>query len=247
MARDEIDCGSGMTQFKHTLVLLLLLGAAGRADGAEFAPGLITFARVKGKVDVHFDGQTHRARKGTQCVEGVTIETAPGSESVIVLANGSVALISGGSRFTVRAFQIIPFPSPNRNLFRSRKEPSISRTNIKLERGELTFFVRNLHKDSEYAVETAFGSIWPRADEVEFASTFIVRDNGEGRTVAVWKGSIDLKGRNRREEKIGSDKHVFFGEDLRPLVANGLAWSYVRLFEQRMFAIEAITKKFRLQ
>jgi hypothetical protein len=228
-------------------VLLCALVAAVSVRGAEYEAGLITFARVRGKVEVRFNKESHRAQNGTQCVAGVTIESAPGSQAVIVFANGSAALISGGSLFTVRAFRIIPFPSPNRSLYRLRQEPSISQTNIQFERGEITFFIRNLHKDSEFAVVTPFGSIWPRPDKVNYASTFLLRDSGSGRTLAVWKGSIDWKSPTRREETIEGDRHVFFNADLEPLVANGLEWTYVRLFERRMFAMEAVMKKFRLK
>jgi sulfatase modifying factor 1 len=91
---------------------------------------------------------------GESIQHGATLFTGENSDASLLFTNGCMAHLGENSKFALSAMYQKTFMGTNHKVIRLIKEASASRTQIKLEEGELVFDIRKLGKDSSFLVET---------------------------------------------------------------------------------------------
>ena len=213
----------------------------------QLAPGAITLVSVKGRVELSIGGETEKARNRKQIAEGVSITVHPRGRAILIFANGSSILLGGDTKIHIDRFRIAAFDRPLGSIYEMKWEPSFSYTRLRLERGEMVCETRNLRDESSFAIEVPAGVVEALQNETDRGTTFWLRFNEALPAGAVWKGRIRVSTRVRAPQIIGGDRHIFFDPGFGAVVAYGLEWDYVRMFEERVALIRAAQQKFRLQ
>ncbi len=209
--------------------------------------GVITLSGVKGRVEILYEGQALRAKNGMQVAEGVTVRTHPRARVIMLMANGTGIILLGESQLVVNAFKILPFNPSSHDLASLKWEPSLSHSELKLDYGELVCEIKVLDENSSFAITAPVGSLRPLPNRYRFKTSFLIRMRKSVPTIAVWKGKIELATTGQEPRAVPGDSHVFFDGQEGPVVAHGLEWSYVRMFEERLKRIYDRQKKVRFK
>ncbi len=123
-------------------------------------PGSVLVARVAGTVQmVDKDGTvTPKLERGMQVKESATIKTLGASSVVLVFSNGATTQLGADTELVLEQYLQGEFTgevSPSK----ITEEPSVSKTRLFLNRGELIGNVKKLRKpDSEFEVRTPVGA-----------------------------------------------------------------------------------------
>ena len=217
------------------------------AHSVELALGVITLVSVKGQVELTFDGETRKARNRTQVAERVSVTVHPRGRAILIFANAASILLGENTRIHIDRFRIAAFDRPLGSIYEMKWEPSFSYTRLRLQRGEMVCETRNLREESSFVIEMPVGVVEALRNDTDRGTTFWLRFTEAAPAGAVWKGRIRLSTRVRAPEIIGGDRHIFFDPGLGSVVAYGLEWDYVRMFEERVALIRAAQQKFRLE
>ncbi len=233
-------------RFLAAIVILALITQ--RLIGDELPRGKITLSGVRGKVEVTSGDRTHRARNGTQLVEGVTIHFGTGARAVMLMDNGAALLIIGEARVDVESFEVFPFQPPRESLYEIRREPSYSRTVLSVPFGEFFCEVKVLDPRSSFLVKAPFGWVHRLPNDTNSKTSFYMRSRkGEEPLMATWHGRIEIEVPDQAPRLVEGDSHIFFKSDNSPMVAHGLEWSYVKMLEKHMYEVHKRQKKFRFR
>lgn len=130
---------------------------------ASMVVGVIKAANVRGavkKVSL-IDKSETPLRNGDVLIQSNAVVTGPGESSVVlVFANGSTVRVGNESRLEIKEFLMDPLQTDIPNLNALTNEPTVSRTDLRLEFGEMVGNVKTLNRaaGSSFSVSTPAGA-----------------------------------------------------------------------------------------
>ncbi len=100
---------------------------------------LIIITNIKGDVTyrVSANAPAQIGQNGVRLTEGTIVETGSGSSSVLLFSNGSTVTLSENTSINIDQFSQDPFNAEAESFANAVEEPSISRTKLRLNVGEL--------------------------------------------------------------------------------------------------------------
>lgn len=133
------------------------------AAPASMVAGVIKASAVRGDVKkINLTDKSEAAlRNGDVLTQNNAIVTGPGDSSVVlVFANGSTVRVGHSSRLEIREFLMDPLKTDIANVAALDKEPTRSRTDLRLEFGEMVGNVKTLDRaaGSSFSVSTPAGA-----------------------------------------------------------------------------------------
>jgi hypothetical protein len=111
----------------------------------------------KGVKLVDANGKTSNLKEGEFFRQGVRIVTGPEGSAVLVFENGSLVRVNADSEFSIEKFQQDPFEAEGWDYSMMKEEPSRSVTRTGVIKGEISFDVAALNKNSSYEIVTPVG------------------------------------------------------------------------------------------
>jgi hypothetical protein len=161
-----------MTFFCRSILLCALAffawsNALGQAPAtpppASMVVGVIKAANVRGSVKkVNLvDKSESVLRNGEILIQSNAVVTGPGESSVVlVFANGSTVRVGNESRLEIKEFLMDPLQTDVPNIGALTNEPTVSRTDLRLEFGEMVGNVKTLNRaaGSSFSVSTPAGA-----------------------------------------------------------------------------------------
>ncbi len=135
-------------------IALLCVGAVARVQGQTKSPASKLFiAETKGDTQIDTGKEIDDlTKKSVYRAEGTVIQTKPDSTVSLVLSNGTGIYTDVNTRFEVRGFQQEPF-RPNRTDLDN--EPSVSKTHLFLDYGDIGVSTSNMVAGSTMVYETS--------------------------------------------------------------------------------------------
>ncbi len=120
---------------------------------------LIIITNIKGDVTyrVSANAPAQIGQNGVRLTEGTIVETGSGSSSVLLFSNGSTVTLSENTSINIDQFSQDPFNAEAESFANAVEEPSISRTKLRLNVGELVGEVKKLNPGSSYEIDTPVG------------------------------------------------------------------------------------------
>jgi hypothetical protein len=106
---------------------------------------------------VDSNGKTSGLKRGDFLREGVRVVTGPEGSAVLIFENGSLIRVNPNTEFAIEKFQQDPFSSQGLDYCTIENEPSRSITRTSLLKGEVSFDVATLKKNSTYEIVTPVG------------------------------------------------------------------------------------------
>lgn len=156
--------------------------AQSTAAPASMVAGVIKASNVRG--DVRKVNLTSKAeaplRNGDTLLQDNAIVTGTGeSSAVLVFANGSTVRVGNESRIEIKEFLMDPLEADIANVAALTREPTKSRTNLRLEYGEMVGNVKTLNhaEGSTFSVSTPAGAAGIRG--TTFRIVFRPTGNGQ--------------------------------------------------------------------
>jgi hypothetical protein len=147
--------------FRMLAVAIALLFSARLAAQSPIEPGYIVLKRVVGEVFVAQKATSVReqAANDRRIEQGTIVTTAAESSVILVFSNGATVNLGARSELDIEEFLQDPF-AENQTVAELTEEPSVSRTKLRLSRGELVGQVKKLKKEagSSFVVETPAGA-----------------------------------------------------------------------------------------
>ena len=111
----------------------------------------------KGVKLVDAKGKVSSLKGGEFLREGVRIVTGPDSSAVLIFDNGSLVRVNPDTEFSIEKFQQDPFSSEGLDFSTIKNEPTRSVTRTGVIKGEISFDVAALKKNSIYEIITPVG------------------------------------------------------------------------------------------
>jgi hypothetical protein len=157
-------------------------GAQAPAASSSMVMGVIKASAVRGTVKkVNLTDKSEAPLiNGDTLYQHNAIVTGPGDSSVVlVFANGSTVRVGRDSRLEIREFMMDPLQGDIANVAALTKEPTVSRTNLRLEFGEMVGNVKTLDRaaGSSFSVSTPAGAAGIRG--TTFRIVFRPRGDGQ--------------------------------------------------------------------
>ncbi|MGE9294072.1 MAG: FecR domain-containing protein [Puniceicoccales bacterium] len=197
----------------YLLFALLVLAPFASLQGQEAAmkPASILVARVSGNVTIS-DVATAEFRpltKGMKIGQGVTINTGPDGSAILLFSNGSTLTVKPDTKLGIDEYmQSKTEKRTPDELKQLDKEPSTSKTKLRLLEGDLVGSVKKLDIDngSSFQIDSPIGTAGIRGTTWSM-SVRITQDGATGRFgIAIGNGIfIPLSG---AEQSVGSDVEV---------------------------------------
>src|SRR5688572_14598679 len=166
---------------------------------ASMVAGAIKAANVRGsviKINL-IDKSESPLRNGEVLIQENAILTGPGDSSVVlVFANGSTVKVGNESRLEIREFLMDPLQVDIPNVAALTNEPTTSRTNLRLEFGEMVGNVKTLNRaaGSTFSVSTPAGAAGIRGTTFRI----VYRPTGDGQafnyTLSTSEGVVLFEG-----------------------------------------------------
>ncbi len=149
-------------------------GAGKVKGGAE----LILVAKVSGDVKMTLNGATTALTVDAKVAQAATVKTGKDSSVVLVFSNGATTQLGADSELVIEEFLQDPFASAVK-IAELTEEPSVSRTKLRLNRGEIVGKVAHLKREqgSTFEVETPVGAAGIRG--TTFRIVFIPNGTGQ--------------------------------------------------------------------
>jgi hypothetical protein len=166
---------------------------------ASMVVGAIKAANVRGtvtKVNL-IDKSEAPLRNGEVLIQDNAIVTGTGDSSVVlVFANGSTVKVGNESRLEIKEFLMDPLQADIPNVAALTAEPTVSRTNLRLEFGEMVGNVKTLNRaaGSSFSVSTPAGAAGIRGTTFRI----VYRPTGDGQafnfTLSTSEGVVLFEG-----------------------------------------------------
>jgi formylglycine-generating enzyme required for sulfatase activity len=185
--------------------------------------GCVVLASLKGDIEV-FDNPAEEGFFGGSYVKGVYVEPKPAkgrkpkvgetveaggviitgaqSEAILLLTNGTLATLSENSRVVLDNLWQTPFKGTKKKINKLKEEPSLSKTALELDYGELIVDVKKLKKGSSFQIYSQFGQAGIRGTQFRFNA------QANKNTLTVTEGQVDYLDPSRKIFSIGKDKSV---------------------------------------
>lgn len=140
------------------LLCLTMLVALCAPAAAQTQAGAIKAANVTGNViRISANGTESRINNKEALLETDTVRTADNSSIVLVFANGASVHLGENSRLAIVEFKMDPL-AEDVVVAALEREPSVSRTRLHLDYGEMVGNVKPLNTASSYDVNTPVGA-----------------------------------------------------------------------------------------
>jgi hypothetical protein len=155
--------------------------APGTPPPASMVVGVIKAANVRGtvkKVNL-IDKSESVLRNGEVLIQSNAVVTGPGESSVVlVFANGSTVRVGNESRLEIKEFLMDPLQADIPSVGALTNEPTVSRTDLRLEFGEMVGNVKTLNRaaGSSFSVSTPAGAAGIRGTTFRI----VYRPTGDG-------------------------------------------------------------------
>jgi hypothetical protein len=166
---------------------------------ASMVVGAIKAANVRGTVNKLnlIDNTSSPLGNGEVLIQGNAIVTGAGESSVVlVFANGSTVRVGNESRLEISEFLMDPLQADIPNVAALTSEPTVSRTNLRLEFGELVGNVKTLNRaaGSTFSVSTPAGAAGIRGTTFRI----VYRPTGDGQafnfSLSTSEGVVQFEG-----------------------------------------------------
>ena len=170
---------------------LFLLGLSrgvaqlGSAAPGSMVAGVIKAANVRGdvrKVSLTDRSETTLQNGDTLRQDHAIVTKGPASSAVLVFANGATVRVGGDSRLEIKEFLMDPLQADVASVAALTNEPTASRTQLRLEFGEMVGNVKTLNRaaGSTFSVGTPAGAAGIRG--TTFRVTYRPTGNGQAFT-----------------------------------------------------------------
>jgi formylglycine-generating enzyme required for sulfatase activity len=185
--------------------------------------GCVVLASLKGDIEV-FDNPAEEGFFGGSYVKGVYVEPKPAkgrkpkvgetveaggviitgsqSEAILLLTNGTLATLRENSRVVLDNLWQTPFKGTKKKINKLKEEPSLSKTALELDYGELIVDVKKLKKGSSFQIYSQFGQAGIRGTQFRFNA------QANKNSLTVTEGQVDYLDPSRKIFSIGKDKSV---------------------------------------
>lgn len=156
--------------------------AASRAQAPEPdlpRPGIVVIADVTGEATMKAGEQQRKLKADDRVRVGATIATGRRSMVTLAFSNGSAVQLGSESEVEIEEFGQAPF-SQTVKFPELKTEPSVSRTRIKLVRGDVVITVKklNVSRGSSFVLAMPAGNL--RTGEAAFRAMVRMHDLGLG-------------------------------------------------------------------
>jgi len=125
-------------------------------------PAIALVARVKGNATYtdYALGEEGRVEARMKFKQGVTIMTGPDATVVLLFSNGSSLTIKPDTTLSIEEYLQAPIPEDEPALDKLDKEPTTSKTKLRLLEGDIIGSVKKLNEDegSSYEVDSPIGT-----------------------------------------------------------------------------------------
>lgn len=111
----------------------------------------------KGVKLIDSEGKISNLKGGEFLSEGARVVTGPEGSAVLIFENGSLIRVSPETEFSIEKFQQDPFASDNLDYSTIKNEPTRSVTRTGVIKGEISFDVATLKKNSTFEIMTPVG------------------------------------------------------------------------------------------
>lgn len=176
--------------------------------------GAIVIIGVSGKVTIWKRPDDNRytelkaspAKTGEIIPSGAELETGQGSEALLMLSNGTQAIIGENSRLGLSAFWQVEFESSDNKVSELAEEISPSRIALELKVGELIMDVKKLNKESSLLIETMLSQAGIRGTQFSLISS------ESSDILGVSEGSVALHNKKQSVETVPQGKSLVLNE-----------------------------------
>lgn len=168
--------------FPAALGLMAVLGATLAAQGAEVLltrPGQLAITSVSGEVAVTMGGQRRVAKVDDRVRVDATVAAGRKSLASLTFSNGVVLQLGPESEIVVEELLQAPYAGSVK-LEALKEEPSVSRTQVRLVRGELRLAVKPLQVARGSAFVVTMPAGYARVDAGTFYAMVRMTDVGLG-------------------------------------------------------------------
>lgn len=188
--------------------LCLLIGIYASAHAALTRQnnilGKFIVTSVKGTATCVSEGRILELKKGDTIVaRGTTIETAPGSNAVLVFSNGTGVFADEKTQLRIDKFDQ-EFFTPNNNL---RVEPSNSSTVVKLNAGRVLVSTPRLLGGTTMAYQTLHASVMIRGEKI------LIETTDKQTHVAMISGNATVNPRDAQGNFVSIGKRLVTGQE----------------------------------
>jgi hypothetical protein len=172
-----------MSMYRRCLTLLAVctfgsvVAARAQSPGTKMPPGTVLVGEIRGTATLVFGGQSSNPKINDPVPQAAIVRTTSDSSITLVFSNGTTVLLGPDAELVIQEFLQVPFTGAV-VVASLTQEPSISRTALVLNRGELLGDVKRLRDDhgSSFAITTAAGVV----DSVGGSFRLAIRIAGTG-------------------------------------------------------------------
>jgi len=172
--------------------------------------GAIILIGISGEVKIwerqdgsrYEDAKSHPGKVGDILAPRTAITTGSGAEAILLLSNGTQAMIGESSHLGLSAFWQVEFEGSEKGVSEIKEEISPSRTVLELKSGELVMDVKKLRKDSSLLIETMLGQAGIRGTQ------FRILVNEVSTTLGVYDGTVAFLDKNNEIKTVTEGKNL---------------------------------------
>ena len=162
-----------MIQRLHIWGVLCLIFIISNATPCVFAQkGSVIVIQTKGVVEAYSpQGRklTAPVVRGSVLPVGYSIKTGLFAESILLLSNGTTAILQENSKLRLDKFEQAPFDAKAGSFSQLQAEPSTSQVSIDMEIGSLVVQTKKLNKASSFSISTPVGTAGIRGTQFQMA------------------------------------------------------------------------------
>jgi hypothetical protein len=201
-----------------------LVGQAAPMASPAKVKGRIIAARIEGQVSAisTLDGTIRKLQTGDEISDETEVETAGGSNAILVFSNGASVNLAAESKLNIEEFIQDPF-SDQLKFSDLKREPSTSVTRLNIVEGEIVGKVvhLNVDKGSEFTVKTAVGAAGIRGTTFRIVFRPNLKTGKAFFVVTTTEGTVVFKGVTASAVSIPAGRTVTATFDYTaPTVAN---------------------------
>ena len=152
---------------------------------------MIRVLKIEGQsAEAVMDGIPIQIQIGSTLKQGSVIRTGESSSVDLLFDNGAVLQVRPNTEFSIERFVRDPFDAANTNYRNISSEPSISKTQIKIDTGTVLMGIKKLKSPSDFNIRTEVGTTGIRG-----TSLFVKYDKAEredGVIVGVAEGVVEF-------------------------------------------------------
>ena len=160
----------------------------------EMSPGLIVLTAFEGDVKIASAKNPVGIppSAGAKLQMGDIILTGSNSSASLAFSNGSVLQVQSGSKFSIEEYLQKPWDFDEAAFKKLEKEPTASKTKLKLDYGDVICNVKKLSSASEMTVSTPLGVAGIRGTQFKLSITLDSQGKPSASKLSVVEGAVAL-------------------------------------------------------